>query len=247
MSTVRETDFLPLSQDYELSATWAPEISIDQYETETQRLSCRFCRAETAQDDRFCQDCGAPQLRDSDGETDSAQREAWRGLAAITAAWSRFTAHAKKVAPAWLFRSARPARGAYLAVVLSAVLFALPPVLHYLYVEKIAAEARQALAENRLNDAVRTCDQLYVARGGSLSAAQREIANEALLRRSQVFAGNGNYRAALSDLAKITPEFSQYAVAITLTRSFAQLFAEQGRQDRRAPGSGGSDERTPVV
>jgi hypothetical protein len=74
-------------------------------------------------------------------------------------------------------------------------------------------QAHAAIAANKLDQAVQLLDALSIKQKGDLSAEQQEVLNEALYARACSNASKKEYRLALSDLLRITPDYALYAAA----------------------------------
>ncbi|MBC7997740.1 MAG: hypothetical protein IAF58_07345 [Leptolyngbya sp.] len=156
------------------------------------RLRCPFCAEETFLGDRFCQECGSVQPAFAD-ETLSIFEKA-----------KEFLSTKKQLASAILALSIFGGLAFY------GIFTSL----------SLPGEVEKSLQENRLNDAVRLSEQLYVARFGSLSGKDAELYSVAFHRRAQIFATNNNTKAALVDLARVLPAYSQKADVDRLSQSY---------------------------
>lgn len=147
------------------------------------RLRCPLCSEETFLGDRFCQECGSVQPAFADENYSIFGRA------------KEFLSNKKQLASAILTFS----------LLGGLVLYAIFTSL------SLPGEVEKSLQENRLNDAVRLSEQLYVARFGSLSGKDAELYCTAFHRRAQIFAANNNAKGALVDLARVLPTYSQKA------------------------------------
>lgn len=71
-------------------------------------------------------------------------------------------------------------------------------------------QAEAAVGANRLNEAVQIMEHISIKGAGKLNVKQRAVLNEALYLRARDFADKRQYRLALSDLLRVTPEFVNY-------------------------------------
>jgi hypothetical protein len=88
-------------------------------------------------------------------------------------------------------------------------------------------QAHAAIAGNHLDQAVQILDALSIKRTGKPTPEESQVLNEALYMRAMKLAQEKNYRLALSDLLRISPDYPQYAQARKKIHEFVVLSEPQ--------------------
>lgn len=166
---------------------------------EVAQTNCPQCDAETVPDDRFCQDCGILLNCRHSGNTEPryfaflSSLDKWYGASkkAIETKSKRF----------WI-----------LSLSLSSIAIA---VVTYSWQasstnRNLFERAYSAFSKGNWNVTITEIEKMRLAKNGSLTKAEQSLLNRALSNRSEQYASFGNYRAAMSDLLRVSPEYEQY-------------------------------------
>ncbi len=84
-------------------------------------------------------------------------------------------------------------------------------------------QARAALGAGRLDESVKIMERLTLERDGALNVEERRVLNEALYRRAKAKAQKGDYKVAVADLLRISPDFADYAESKARLAEYSKL------------------------
>lgn len=71
-------------------------------------------------------------------------------------------------------------------------------------------QARTAIGANRYDEAIQIVEKISLTKTGNLNAEERSVLNDAFNSRASINAEMKNYRLAMSDLLRITPDYPSY-------------------------------------
>jgi len=180
-----------------------------QADAEAFKMHCPYCNAETFLGDCFCQECGAIQ-----------------------------PAFVEK--PPNFFKKAKQALCAkpmlFAACIAAGLVLAFGIVGLKLFFD-LPGELRNALNQNRLNDATELAQKLMVSRFGYLDGADAELHNAAFHRRAKIFANNRNFKMALADLMQVRTAYSQFTEVEQLKSLYSGLLFQPAPSTLKSGGA----------
>jgi len=100
-------------------------------------------------------------------------------------------------------------------------------------VKEALVQAKAAVGANHFDQGIHILETISLEKGGKLDQEERAALDDALYMRALAYADKGNYRLALADLLRISPDFMQYDRARKKVRDYSQL--AQSQVDKPAP------------
>jgi hypothetical protein len=196
------------------SASISRSSTSNQVEVRDSHLICMNCNTTVASDDLFCQECGATLVsaRDADddhegheGHENAGEQGAVSNVDKLLALRNfEYTASVKRFAVLI----------AIIAVVGLSVFAVLAIAGSYdaMSEDYICENAKKLLVENDSVQAAEILQRLYFARGQKLKPQTLELLGQALVKRSDLYAGRNQIELAVKDLKGIPPGTAQSAI-----------------------------------
>ena len=183
----------------------ASASAFSQADIRDSHLICVNCKTTVAEDDLFCQECGATLIEARD-EHEPAEQAALSRVGKLLALRNFDCAASAK----------RFAVLIAVVVVVGLSIFAVMAIAgsyDAMSEDYICTHAKKLLDENDSVQAAEILQRLYLARAQALKPQTLELLGQALLKRSDLYAGRNQVELAVKDLKSVPPGTAQAAIA----------------------------------